>query len=102
MILTCGCGLINRIPSLPKARIRCGNCHREFSPADLVHAKLEAPPVREEIVVDDDELAKAYERDKALGTRECDDLLKTFFGAVTRMIRRAILRVDTESSVWHN
>ena len=61
MILTCSCGLINRIPSLPKTRIRCGNCHREFSPADLVHAKPEAPPIREETTSTQTELEAAMQ-----------------------------------------
>jgi DNA-directed RNA polymerase subunit RPC12/RpoP len=44
MLLTCVCGQTNRVPSLPKNRIRCGKCKREFTPRELARAKPEAPP----------------------------------------------------------
>lgn len=44
MLLICVCGTMNRIPSLPKKRIRCGKCGHIFTPAELVQAKREAPP----------------------------------------------------------
>lgn len=46
MTLVCQCGVTCKIPSLPTARLRCGKCRREFTPADLVRAKSEPPPVR--------------------------------------------------------
>lgn len=43
MKLACICGASNRIPSIPKSRIRCGACKREFTPTDLVKARSETP-----------------------------------------------------------
>ena len=44
MLLDCQCGQTNRIPSLPKKRYCCGNCQHEFTPDELVKARLEPPP----------------------------------------------------------
>ena len=46
MLLTCTCGATNRIPSLPKQRLRCGKCRHIFAPSDLARAKSEPPPER--------------------------------------------------------
>lgn len=49
MTLTCACGTVNRIPSLPKGRIQCGKCRHMFTPMELVKAKHEPPPERKGI-----------------------------------------------------
>lgn len=43
MLLDCRCGTKNRIPSLPKTRVRCGKCRHVFTPAELVKAVHETP-----------------------------------------------------------
>ena len=43
MTLTCACGTTNRIPSLPKQRVRCGKCQHVFTPAELTQTKPEPP-----------------------------------------------------------
>lgn len=44
MTLKCLCGALNRIPRLPRMRVRCGKCHHVFTPLELVTATLEKPP----------------------------------------------------------
>lgn len=54
MIVTCpACKTANRTPSVPTARIRCGKCKRDFTPAELSKAKPEAP-ARFNLDIEDD------------------------------------------------
>lgn len=48
MLLDCTCGATNRIPSLPKTRMRCGKCAHVFTPSELCRARIEPPPERPE------------------------------------------------------
>lgn len=48
MLLTCKCGTTNRIPSLPKGKVRCGKCKIDFGPAELARARPEDPPKKTE------------------------------------------------------
>ena len=48
MLLTCTCGKTNRLPSIPKGKIRCGGCRHVFQPAELARCRPEDPPARPE------------------------------------------------------
>lgn len=43
MTLTCACGAVCRIPSVPRTRVRCGKCKHEFTPRELAKARPEQP-----------------------------------------------------------
>lgn len=46
-LLDCSaCGQTNRIPALPKGRVKCAKCHRPFSIKELTTARPEPPPTR--------------------------------------------------------
>lgn len=46
MLISCPCGATNRVPSLPKTKIRCGKCKRTFTPLELAKCRPEDPPTR--------------------------------------------------------
>lgn len=54
MILSCPqCQSNNRMPNVPTAKIRCGKCHRVFTPIDLAKGRPEPEPVFELPIEDD-------------------------------------------------
>jgi hypothetical protein len=44
MLIACSCGVTNRVPSLPKSKIRCGKCQHVFTPLELSKCRPEPPP----------------------------------------------------------
>lgn len=57
MLIDCRCGVTNRLPRTVTKRTRCGKCAYEFTPADLVKARVEPPPTPpDDIDLDDDDL----------------------------------------------
>ena len=47
MIITCSCGVKNRLPKIPLQRSRCGKCKHVFTIPELTRATIEPPPPRE-------------------------------------------------------
>lgn len=61
MLITCQCGVTNRLPSLPKQRMHCGKCKHEFTPTELAKVRPEPAPSRGTFGGDLDDAEEQYE-----------------------------------------